>query len=114
MSYGTRLGVDAVREVAFGGIGAAYAGVGAATSDYTRIVRFVNGTDADVYVSLDNSTNHFRIAANSFLLLDLTANKVRDNGFFIANQTTFYVKRVGGAPTTGTFWIEVMSAEGGK
>jgi hypothetical protein len=114
MSFGTRVQFDAVREVAFGGIGAAYAAVGAATSDYTRLVRFVNGTDADVYVSLDNATDHLRVAANSFVLLDLTANKVKDNGFFIANLTTFYVKRVSGAPSSGTFWIEVMSAAGGR
>ena len=114
MSFGTRVSFDAVRELAFGGIGAAYAAVGSATSDYTRLVIFTNGTDADAYVSLDGATDHLRVAANSFKLLDLTANKVRDNGLFIAKQTTFSVKEVSASPTSGTFWIEAMTAAGGK
>jgi hypothetical protein len=114
MAKGIRVGFDAVRESAFGSILASYSAVGSATADYARLICMSNGTNADVYVSLDNSTNHFRIPANGFKLLDLTANKQSNSQLYLSKGTTFYVKRVSGAPTSGTFWVEVMNGEGGK
>lgn len=113
MAYGTRATFDAVREVAFGSIGAAYAAVGTALTDHARLVRFVNQTDAQVYISTDAATDGIRMAANSFFILDLSSNKVRDDGLFLPVGTTFYAKRVSGAPTSGSLWIEVVYAAGG-
>lgn len=113
MAYGTRVNFEPIREAAFGAIGATYSAVGSATTDFTRLVSINNGTDAQVYISLDGVHNHLRLAANSFKLLDLTANKVQDDGLFISNGTVFYVKQVSGAPTTGTLWIETLYAVGG-
>lgn len=113
MAYGTKLQFEPVREVAAASITASFAAVGTATIDHTRIVSFVNGTNADVYVSLDGTNNHLRIASNSFKLFDLTTNKVSDDGLFIAQGTIFQIKLVGAAATTGTFWIEVAYASGG-
>lgn len=113
MAYGRRVTFEAVREVAFGGIGAAYAAVGSALADNARIVSFNNGTDADIYISFDGSTDQLRVAANSFKLFDFTANKVREDGYFLGNQTQIYQKRVSGAPTSGTLWVEVVVAAGG-
>jgi len=113
MAFGTRVRFEELREVAFGGIGAAYAAVGGSTSDHTRLVAFYNATDKDVYISLNGVTNHLRIASGSGQVLDLTANKVRDDGLFVDLGTVFYVKRASGAPTSGTLWIQVMYANGG-
>lgn len=114
MAQGIRVTFDAVREAAYGSIGASYAAVGSATTDYVRLVSMNNGTNAEVYVSLNNSTNHFRVVANGFKLLDLTANKQSNAQLYLEKGTTFSVKHVSGAPTSGTFWVETMSAEGGK
>lgn len=113
MAFGTRVRFEEIREAAFGAIGAAYLAVGGATSDHTRLVSFFNSTDADVYISLNGATNHLRIAAGSGQILDLTTNKVKDDGLFIDEGTIFYQKRVGAAPTTGSLWIQVMYADGG-
>lgn len=113
MAFGTRVNFEPIREQAFGSIGASYAAIGTATVDHARLVSISNSTDADVYISLDGTTNMLRVASNSFKLFDLTTNKVSDDGFFIAEGTIFYVKRVSGAPTSGTVWIEVMYALGG-
>lgn len=113
MAYGTRVRFEAVREIASGSISGAYAAVGTATTDHTRLVSISNGTDTDIYISLNGTTNHLRVASNSFKLFDLTTNKVSDDGFFIDEGTIFYAKQVSGAPTTGTLWIEVMYADGG-
>jgi hypothetical protein len=113
MAYGTRVRFEELREAAFGVIGAAYAAVGGSTSDHTRLVSFFNSTDTDVYISLNGATNHLRIAAGSGQVLDLTTNKVRDDGLFIDEGTFFYAKRAAGAPSSGSLWIQVMYADGG-
>lgn len=113
MAYGRRVNFEAIREVAFGGVGAAYAALGAALSDNARIISFSNSTDAEVYISFDGTNDHIRLAANSFQLFDYTANKTRDDGFFIANGTIIYQRRVAGAPTSGAVWAEVVVATGG-
>jgi len=112
MSYGKRVAFEEIREVAFGSIGAAYAAVGSATSDMARLVGITNTTDVEVYISFDGTTNHLRLASGSFKLFDLTANEI-DKGLLLKKATTFYAKRVSGAPTEGSVWIEVMFAEGG-
>lgn len=113
MAYGTRASFEAIREVAFGGIGAAYAAIGTAIADHARLIRFVNTTDAEVYISFDASTDQIRLAVNSFYILDLASNKVKDDGLFLPLGTVFYQKRVSGAPTSGSLWIEVLYAAGG-
>lgn len=113
MAFGTRAGFDAVRELAFGSVGASYTAVGTATTDYIRVARFTNTTDVEVYISLDGTTNHIRMGSGSFLLIDFTANEVDEAGLFIQKGTVFYTKRVSGAPTSGAVWIEVISATAG-
>ena len=113
MAYGRRVEFEAVREVAFGGIGAAYAALGAALTDNARIIGITNTTDAEVYISFDGVTNHLRVAPGSFKLYDLTANKVRDDGYFLGIGTQVFQVRVAGAPTVGALWVEVMIAGGG-
>lgn len=114
MADGIRAGFEAVREVAFGSILASYSAVGSATAANARIIYLANDTDVDVYVSIDGVDNHLRVKSNSFRLLDLTSNKTPFAPLFLAKNLTFYVKRVSGAPATGTFWIEVTIAEGGR
>lgn len=113
MAYGTRAKFNAIREIAFGGISGTYAALGTALTDHARIIRFVNSTNAEVYVTTDTSENELRIAAASFVLYDFSSNKIRDDGLFVHIGTQFYVKQVSGAPTSGGVWIEVISAEGG-
>lgn len=110
MAYGRRVQFEAVREVAFGGIGAAYAALGVALTDNARLIGFTNTTDAEVYISFDGVTNHLRIASGSFKLYDLTTNKVRDDGYFLATGTIIYQMRVAGAPTSGALWAESITA----
>lgn len=113
MAYGTRVRFEELRELPFGSIVAGYTAVGGATNDHTRLVTFNNTTDTDLYVSTNGVTNHLRIASGSGKVLDLTTNKVRDDGLFVDQGTVFYAKRASGAPSTGLIWIEVMYADGG-
>ena len=113
MAFGTRVVFDAVREIAFGSVSGSYASVGAPLSDHVRLIDFNNGMDQDLYISFDGVTDHLRIANNSFKLFDLSANKVKDDGFFLPVGTQIYVKEVDSSVTTGDFWVEVLYAQGG-
>lgn len=113
MAYGTRVKFEPVRELGFGSISGTYATVGTPLADHTRIITFQNGCDQDLYISFDGVADHLRIASNSFKLLDLSANKVRNDGLFLSIGTQVYVKEVSASVTSGTFWVEVMYAEGG-
>ena len=113
MAYGTKATFEALRSAAFGAIGAGYTAIGAATSDYARIVGFYNSTDTDVLISLDGVTDHIRLATGSGQIFDMTSNKVKDDGLFIPIGTSFYVRRGAGAPSSGNVWVEVVAAAGG-
>ncbi len=113
MAFGTRAQFDAVREIAFGGISGTYAVVGTPLTDHARLIRFVNSTNAEVYISLDGVTDNIRLAASSFLLCDFSTNKIQDDGLFVSVGTQFYVRQVAGAPGSGGVWIEVVSGAGG-
>lgn len=113
MAFGTRAQFDAVREVAFGAISGTFTPIGGPLTDHARIVIFTNSTNVEVYISADGIVNNFRMAANSFKLIDFSTNKIRDDGLFVSIGTQFYVKEVAGAPGSGAVWIEVISAAGG-
>jgi len=110
MAYPKKITFDTLRSAAFGAIGAAYAAVGDAFARPPRIIKISNATDADVFFSLDGTNDHDYISANGFVLYDLTANKVRDDGAFLAQGQNVYLKRVSGAPTSGAVYITVMGA----
>ena len=110
MAYNNRVIVDARRALAFGAIGAVYAAVGAALASPARIFILNNLTDADMDFSIDGVTDHFILPPNSFKLIDVTANKVRDDGFFIREGTVFYVKQTAAAATAGSVVIEIIRA----
>lgn len=114
MAYGTRAAFLPLREIDSASIGASFVPFGAPLTDNIRLVTFQNRTDADVYISTDEIDNHLRIPSNSFKLLDISANKVRDDGLFFAAGTQFFIKEVSGTPTTGDAWMEFIVAEGGK
>ena len=112
MAYGKRVAFEPIREIAFGSITGTYQAVGTGLADNARLIRIVNQMDTQMYISIDGTTDHIRLPAGGFLLLDLSANKIRDDGLFLAVGTIFYVKQVS-APSTGSLWIEVLYAEGG-
>jgi len=114
MAYGTRVKVDPIRELDFGDISGTYASVGTPMTDHVRIISLNNGCDQELYVSFDGTNNHFRLPANSFVLLDLSSNKIREDGLFLSVGTQIYVKEVSASVASGSFWVTVIYGEGGK
>lgn len=102
-----RLMPEPVRSLAFGSIGAGYMGIGSPLANAARIVFIQNLTDETLMFSLNGIDDHFPLFAESFLLLDVTANKTVPQGFYIAEGTRFYVKEVG-TPSSGSVYVTVF------
>lgn len=110
MAYKNKFKVDTIRTIAFGAIGAAYSAVGTALDDPARLFCLTNTTDVDLYFSIDGTNDHFIVPTDSFKLIDITTNRVREDGFFLAEGTIFYVKEVSGAAGSGSVYVEIIHA----
>lgn len=111
MAYGRHAVFDTLREVTSASILASYVAIGGTLSHDARMVIFVNSTDKALYISVNGTTNIARIASGTSQVLDLTTNRVDDQGFFIPIGTQFYVNRTeAGAPGSGSIAVEVIYA----
>ncbi len=107
MSLAIRILPETQRELAFGSITTSYAGIGTAMTEKIRILMVQNLTDVSLQFSFDGINNHFPLPANGFLLLDITANKTREQGFFLGEGQRIYVKEIGN-PTIGTVYLSTF------
>ena len=105
MSLALRIVPEIVRKVAFGAIGAAYIGIGTAMSRPIRIFVVQNLTDATLMFSFDGINDHFPMPPNGYMLLDITANKTIDQGFFLAQGQRLYVQAELAFPTQGAVYL---------
>jgi len=105
-----RLYPEVLRTLAFGSISGTYAGVGSAFLYPVRIFYVVNATDVLLTFSLDGVNDHFVVAANGFLLLDVTSNMTLTGGALaIAQGQRLYVK---GSPTLGSVYLTTFYGAG--
>ncbi len=114
MAFGTRVFFEEVRELNFGDFGGTYVPIGVPLIHHIRLMALNNSTNHEIYISLDGINDHLRMAQNSFKLFDLSSNKVKDDGLFISSGTQVFIRYVSTIGTSGSVWIEVMYAEGGK
>jgi len=62
--------------------------------------------------SFDNGVvDHFPLLAQSYLLLDVSSNKIDSSGWFFAKNTVLSVKRIG-TPTTGSVYVSMFYGQG--
>jgi len=111
MGYSKRGGPEALRSLAFGSITNAYKPVGTAIGAEARIISWKNLTDTTIVLSWDGVTDHYIYPPSGFDTYDITANKVKDDGWFPKTGTIFYIKYLTAAPTTGSFYIQVTKSD---
>ena len=95
---------DEIRELAFGSIGATYSNVGTAFRQIMRQVLIQNFTDQILRFSFEpngDTPDHLDLAANTSMIIDITANKTEEPGWFVSQGTQMAVRRLGAAPTVG-------------
>lgn len=101
-----------VKSLGFASTGASYVNVGDATENALRIVWIQNMTDAELMFSFDAVNDHFPLAANSYVLLDINSNQNQvQSGLTLEVGTILYVRRVG-VPTTGSVYFSGFYARG--
>lgn len=108
MSLAIRLLPETLRSLAFGSIGAAYMGIGTAFDKPIRIIFIQNLTDTLLMFSFEGVNDHFPLPTNGFMLLDVTANKTREQGYYVSEGTRIYVKEIV-TPTSGTVYVSAFS-----
>jgi len=105
MSIAIRLVPEDLRSLAFGSIGAAYMGIGTAITEPVRIFHLQNLTDAHLMFSFGGVDDHTVIPSGGYLLIDVTANKSFDGGFFLGEGERIYAKEITGSPTLGAVYL---------
>lgn len=98
---------EPLRSLAFGSIGAGYTAIGTPLAHPARIVKIKNLTDADLLISWDGVHDHDVIPARSGDIVDETANKANEEGWYVAVGTQFYVKQLG-VPGSGSIYVAVQ------
>ena len=107
-----RANMEALRSLAFGSISGAYATVGTATANPTRLICITNDTEGNMLFSRDGATDEIFVAAGSFKLFDLTSNARPSNRSDLVFETgTQWSVKQEQAPVSGSVYIEVMYAQ---
>jgi len=106
-SISVKFKAETCRELAHGSIVAGYTAIGTALTHAARLLIVQNLTDAALYFSFDGINNHFPLGSTSHLVVDISANKTIESGFFMAEGDKLYVKQIG-APTAGSVYFTVF------
>lgn len=111
-TYALKATYEPLRVIAFGAIPAAYSPNGAfgdPLAEIGRLVTIKNGTDGDIYLSLNGVDDHEWLPAATFDKNDFTSNKASVPGGFLGiPANTQYWIRYGTAPTTGQVTLSVV------
>ena len=100
-SQSTRLQVEPVRTIGFAAVAPAYMGVGVAMTKPIRMILLQNFLDAACMLSFDGINDHIPMPPNAYLVLDLAANRTREQGFYLAEGQRLYARQLGAVPTSG-------------
>ncbi len=103
--------VDELRSLAFGAIGATYLPLGIAFAHPMRIIKIINTTNTDMFISFDGTLDNDYVPAGSFILYDITTNQYNDAGWFFRTGTQVYVK-YNTAPASGSVFLAAVYGRG--
>lgn len=110
MSSGLRIYPDSIAErqknsTAFTG---AYQKLGGPLLFASPLMKFVNNSNVDVFVSWDGVTDNDIIPAGGFALYDFSSDAGTIRGLFAPKNTQFWVKGAATATNSGIFYLVVF------
>ena len=108
MAYTDRASFAEIISAAHTSIGAAYAKIGSPLADSAIVLMFTNKTDGECFISTNGTTNHLIVPANGYLTFDIRTNAPNMTNLLFASGTQFWIKDGPTAPTTGTFYIQIL------
>lgn len=113
MTNAIRVQYEPIREVDNGDIAGIYTAIGTPFLHAIRMVRIVNTTNADVFISYDGSTDHDIVPQGGFVLYDYGTNKAENAGILEqAKGTQPWVRLVSGAASSGSLFLIAIYAAG--
>lgn len=88
-----------------------YQNLGSVLSNPALKVQFLNSSDVDVYVSVDGSTNKFRIPAGSSITFDESTAPIPNRGqeYYMDVGTQMTVTQVTGAGSDGDLVAHIVT-----
>lgn len=107
MAHQIRLGFENIRTLPFGSIGASYTAIGTPLGNPARMIIINNGTDAALGFSDDGVNDKFVLFAGISMVLDISSNQNKDDGFFFGKGQSLFVKTIG-IPTSGEVFFSVV------
>jgi hypothetical protein len=107
--YSNRAQFETIRSVAAGSVTASYVALGGPLLSQCVAFSLVNETNGDVQVSFDGTNTNLTAPPNSYAVWDVRTNSPALNEYVLAGGTQFYVKQGTTVPTTGNFYVEVMT-----
>jgi hypothetical protein len=104
----SRLSVEPLRSRLGASFDGTYQTLGSPLDNPIRMFKITNNTASDVIISYDGVTDGDFIPAMTFMLIDITANKVWDCQFCLPRNTQVYVKAA--AALTGSIYLSTYYA----
>jgi len=106
MNQSVRVQFDTLRSQAFGDTGAAYAIVGSVFDHPIRLLVMQNYSDGDFTISFDGINDHMVLSNGAQVVLDFASDASSVAGMWsLASGDGVYIKQLGAAPTTGSFYV---------
>lgn len=112
MAFGRDIRVDEIRTLGFAAIGPTFTQIGSRLEQPSRIVIIQNDTNQSLIFSFTGDTDHIFLPATAQVVLDGTANKVTESGYFFSVGTRFNIRHIGVAPTSGSVYVTAMHGRG--
>ncbi len=100
---------ETVRSVDFTQISGTYIGIGSAFENPVHWFMVQNLSDQAIMISWDGVNDHFPLAANGYVIMDVASNKTLTAGsFMIAQGTRFYVKELVTPLGSGSVYLSIF------
>ena len=90
-----RMKAETCRTLAFGSILGDYKALGTPLENASQVILVQNYTNEPLMFSFNGVDDHFPVDAHGYFILDISANKSFNGGFFISEGETLYVKSLG-------------------
>ena len=106
--------LDTIRSIAGTSVTSSYQNFGTALTKNWRMMRCVNNSDGDVFLSLDGVHNQIIVPAYSFVLYDFATNalNVQDTDWFVLPIGAQFQIKYSSEPSTGTIYLEGVFSTG--
>jgi hypothetical protein len=111
MSYKNAALFDTLRTVAYGSITSSYALLGSVLPSPAVSIAFKNTTDQLIFVSFDGINDNLVFPSTMYQVYDIRTNGPQVTDYLLPQNTPILVKYSGTAPTSGSFYVEVLLAQ---